>query len=488
MFTFNGHLTNRGVAETQTQKKYDSEVSLLADLYRNRGIDSFSYIEGMFAIAVYDEKKSMLVLARDDAGVKPLYYRVLQSYVVFASEMKSLIYVAGMPGISEQGLASYLDAKFCSEPIFQDIHEVPPGSITKIRKGRIEINPINAKYDENTSFREKFSSSLQGNCESDVDKKGITLLSAGIDSSLIAAHARNYGISDAITIGYKGNYEEDERKKAKDIAKHLELDFHDVEVDCTKILDLLYKCMYHLEEPLFTPVSISTYCLYEAVKELGFSFALSGEGADELYCGYEFYSRMSRQRSIESQMKIFFEEHAWLTPAWRDRLFPDIPVGFNSKYCKNLDPLNSAREFGFRVKLPSYHLKRIDRLSMAASIEGRLPFLSRGVIMHSLNIPALERVSLGCKEPLFREGRISIPSKLSSVKKKFSAPVSTWLNCIGWSSIRELLLLSGYEKKLGIRKSDLECFLKECEISPDHHGEVWGMLVLFVWSDVIETW
>jgi asparagine synthase (glutamine-hydrolysing) len=298
----NGEIYNY-VELTDTLKKKGhrfatrSDTEVLLHGYEEWGLSYLDRVNGMFATALYDTRNRELILARDRAGQKPVYYTYRDGRFIFASEVKAILeskYVEAEP--NPDALDAYLGLRYTPQPhtFFKDIQVLPAGHVLRLSNGDIEINrywdvrigtPIRVGDDEAVEqMEELFLDSIRLTMRSDVPVGAY--LSGGVDSSLIVSTMCR--VSDKVktySIGFDSPI--DETGQARTLARHLGTDHH--EITCTADdLNLLPKVVWHLDRPVGEPLIAAYYKLAQATSE-DLKVVLAGEGADELFAGYSFH-------------------------------------------------------------------------------------------------------------------------------------------------------------------------------------------------------
>ncbi len=277
----------------------DTEVLLRA--WRRWGTDCLPRLRGMFAFAVFDERTGELVLARDQLGIKPLFFVRRGRGLVFASELKALAGAVGGLHVDDAALVASLLYYWVpdSRCAFREAEKLPPGSWLRCRPdGRVErghfwslrdVAEQAAQATEEPDLDAVIAESTRRHMLSDVPVA--TFLSGGLDSSYLTALAAGHqpGIS-AYTIGFRSEDAKfeampDDLRYARQVAQRFGVDLQEIEI-APDVLDLLPQMTYHLDEPIGDPAAINTFLICSAAREAGVKVMLSGMGADELFAGY----------------------------------------------------------------------------------------------------------------------------------------------------------------------------------------------------------
>jgi asparagine synthase (glutamine-hydrolysing) len=418
----------------------DTEVIIHA--YEEYGVDCLQYLEGMFAFAIWDG--SQLFIARDRLGIKPLFYTQTPNGFVFGSEVRCLLAYPGVQAIPNfQTFYRYFTFGFTIDAAtaFENIHQLTPGDyLTYSAETGLQVHaywrPTFSSEVRNLDFaqaaeqlRQLFSDSVRDHLISDVPV-GITL-SGGLDSSSVLAHMVKYyeGQIDAFTLGY--GREDDEFPFADLAAQIFDVRHHRRTVSFEQTARNIPRMLYHLEEPLPHVVASTTYELGRLVHEHA-KVTLIGEGGDELLAGYVQYRVMARRFQM---LPGFVRQRAFLLgylsegQFWLPRLFTrDVrrtlsdfhPVHdeYLPHYLGKPDNMTGAQYFEIRNELPNNQLARIDRLTMAHSVEARVPFLDHKLVNFCYSLPPDYKLNGLMEKYILREViRQDLPEALANRRK-----------------------------------------------------------------------
>lgn len=301
---FNGEIYNYQELQEKVLKNghklaTKSDTETIIHLYEDYGVDCLQYLEGMFALAIWDSNKQRLLLARDRMGEKPLHWSIFQNQFIFSSEIKAILaHPAATKTLNEDALQQYLTLEYVPAPfsLFKDIHKLLPAHYLIVENGQITIKNYwqprtnELAISENQALIESeklLSKSIQLRLIADVPL-GL-FLSGGIDSSLIAAlAAKNVsGRLKTFSIGFSDK-SFDESNHAQTVAKYLGTDHECFEFDSQVALSTMTDLWEVLDEPIADASIVPTYCLSKMTKEK-VTVALAGEGGDELFGGYPTY-------------------------------------------------------------------------------------------------------------------------------------------------------------------------------------------------------
>ena len=454
-----------------------SDVEPLMPLYLDRGIGSMTELDGMFALAIWDTRRRRLLLARDRAGEKPLFWRVTGSEVWFASEIQALL-TAESPRLDRSALGDYVRLGYAREPrtLVQGIEKVPAGTTLVFdsptpdshRFWRPESVPVaDIRADTAESELERLLSGAVAKQIAAEVPTGV-LTSGGVDSALLAVLAsRTLGTQPlrTFTVGFAdAGY--DERRAAATVAGIVRSTHVSVSVDEAALHAALDVITDRVAEPISDPAILPSYLLArEARKHVG--VVLSGEGADELFGGYPTYlgHRVApAYRKLPGAMRATLEalvrslpvSHGKVTTDFLLRRFlahvherplqrhvswfgtglsseilsQDLPKGSGLDHEDMGDSLRSAMLFDYCTYLSDNLLPKIDRASMLVGLEARAPYLDRDLTTFALGLPTSLRVRrLETKWLLKRLARRLLPTSIARRRKRgLSVPIAAWIN------------------------------------------------------------
>ena len=464
------------------------DVEVILPLHEAHGNEFVNLLNGMFALALYEADPHRLTLTRDRLGIKPLYWaKVKGGGILFASEIKPLL-VSGLihPAVNEASVSSYLAHGYVPAPntLFKGINKLPPGhQLIAEANGAVTVQrywrprpakdiPVKAADIEDYLI-ELLSDSLKMQLRSDVPLGA--LLSGGIDSGLMVAIAA--GLIDRPLETYTVRFEGatvDETPLAAMVSERYGTNHHELSIPETGIGDHLLHLAWHTEEPLNDAALLPNFMIENALgKHL--RVALNGSGGDEIFARYNRYFQMPIERRFMSLPKpIRYLTKKCFSPmrSWQlDRAghfnknrgqyvhdhttsFPapvraimgnvqNIPDSIQAQSFANFsgDPQTGALIADLESYLPEDLLLLLDRSSMAASVEGRVPFLDHRLVEAALALPSDFRTPGG--EPKGLERRIAskfLPEPvLNAPKRGFAAPVPNWMRAGLGEKARRLL-------------------------------------------------
>jgi asparagine synthase (glutamine-hydrolysing) len=538
---FNGEIYNfRELRETLTQagisfrSRSDTEVLLEGlNLY---GVEFLQRLNGMFAIAWYSIPERRLILARDHAGIKPLYYflRADRKGLAFSSQYNALLHTPwAMPGsVQRDVLCLYLRLHHIPPPfaLLENTFQLYPGSYLSIDgSGRMEMKqwwklPDEPQPDLNprdtiATLRDTLKSTIERQRLADVPL-GV-FLSGGIDSPLVSAVTQNQVGPDlkAFTISSPGWWQ-DEGEIAREYARQMQVSIRVHNVTPEDALAAIPLIMEAQHEP-FADFSILPTLLISRFAREEVTVALSGDGGDELFFGYERPMSLLRsgtdfrwpqpmrmalyaagkyglgpKRSdvIVSRTPghYYFEAHSRLKKDALEWIAPDLkdlPSNFSlydySEYDGNIGLANYSRRVEFYGQLQR-GLKKVDMASMFNSLEVRVPLLDRDVIDLSLRIDPFECMRNGTRKAVLRDllGTFVPPESIPKPKRGFSIPLTSWLRGPLRSMIEDTLISRNlYPEGVFERKGVEKLWQQHLSEEADHKWGLWTLLALQWWAE-----
>ena len=463
-----------------------SDTEVLVHGYEQWSEELVQRLNGQFAFALLDRRNARLLLARDRTGIKPLHYAVEGDRLVFASELKALLRDPSLrKGIDPVALDEYLAYEFVPSPrsIVRGISKLRPGHT--LTWSLAERRPVIKRYwapvlnddgdqsrvrsleDEGAELLSVLRESVRKELISDVPL-GV-FLSGGIDSSAVAAMMTQLGGDvKSFSVGF-AERSFDEASHARTVARHLGTDHHELTLEPRMLLDLVARLPQLLDEPMGDASIIPTYLL-SAFTRQHVKVALGGDGGDELFAGYptlqahrlaDYYLRaparlrhgvvepvVRRLPVSRSNLSFDFRAKRFVSGAaypvaerhqrWMGSFAPEERVAVLAADVRRevaepddygtLDPLNQVLMLDMRLYLENDILVKLDRASMMASLEGRVPLLNNDFVAYATALPLdLKLRGLTSKFLLKRALRGLLPDSILSRRKKgFGIPVAEW--------------------------------------------------------------
>lgn len=523
----------------------DTEV--LLHLYRQFGRDMLNKLEGMFAFALYDSASGRLLLARDHVGQKPLLYSITHDRIIFASEAKALLHHPMIRGeIDKNSITSYFTNGYIKNPesVWCDIRKLPPGCSMFLSESSRDPEPywqptacmINLAGDELAELvRQKVSEAVKSHMVSDVPLGA--LLSGGIDSSVVVAvmsqEAGKAGGVRTFTAGFEDT-RFDERRWARQVADRCETDHTEFTIGDPSE-DAVDRIVAMYDEPFGDSSALPTWLICQAARQ-HVTVALTGDGGDEAFAGYDRYramainenmssagylgirlaaglARMIAPHDERSKLRRFirFADGIALPPALQyfqyRRLFdpddlsrllqPDFVADIDVDACREHfcdqfedgdyeNEVARAQVHDIMTYLPDDLLVKTDIASMAASLELRAPLLDQKVISTGISLPVNAKIaSRYGKMVLRRAFQDLLPEEVVYRRKTgFGVPLDAWMRGPMINPLRDAVI-DGRMQKQGILNPQAVAGLINDHMTQkgDHRHRLWALLVLQRWLD-----
>lgn len=480
---FNGEIYNflelkEEMSDYTFQSNCDTEVIIAA--YQKWGIQFVDHIQGMFAIALFDRKKEQLFLIRDRIGKKPLYYWLEGENIVFASELKPIMECPGFKGkIRTEIIPRYLYQQYINAPdtIYSDVYKLEPGAVLQYENGEIktwkywDIKDVYQKMSKNpVTDYEQAKQELKDILRTAVKQRMIAdvplgaFLSGGYDSSLVTAIAQECSDTPVKTFSIGFNEERfNEAKYAKAVADYLGTHHTETYISEKEMFELVESIPKYYDEP-FADSSQIPSMLVSALARKDVIVALSGDGGDEFFCGYNIYENVAQAQMLDiaggmvngvlsvpgihnlynrlpfrvkvvaenrgKETKTQFCSGSYLTTAYSMVLGEHIDCRYpiESKYGEK-DWQIRRMLLDMDTYLPGDILCKMDRASMKYSLENRCPILDTNVMEYSYRLPHSFKYNKGVKKRILKDIAYDyIPKELlERPKVGFGVPLDKWL-------------------------------------------------------------
>jgi asparagine synthase (glutamine-hydrolysing) len=442
--SYNGEIYNFSEIRAELQARghvfrtrSDTEVILKA--YAEYGGECVDHFDGMFAFALWDDRKKELFAARDRFGEKPLFHaRDRIGNILFASEIKALL-ALGLEGeVDAAALDHYLFLKYTprDRSIYRGIHVLPPACRATVRNGaltqshywQLARQPCSLSYGEAVEVgRDLIRNSVRRRLTGDVAIG--TFLSGGIDSTLIAAFAQEQydGELRAFSIGYRGD--RDELPFARQVAARLGIPIHGAPIP-ENVMEELEKTAAYFDEPHGDTANVAQQLLSALVAQHG-KVALAGDGADELFLGYDWYREAAATAApadaYMEKITIFPEDLRRSLLARGEVAADRLPASLPNP--DGEDEIDAINRFDIAHYLSGQLLPKVDRASMMHGLEVRCPFLDHKLAQFAYSLPREYKMDRSSGKRLLRDlCRKVMPGDLASRPKQgFGAPLQDWL-------------------------------------------------------------
>lgn len=479
VITFNGEIYNFAEIRKDLEEKghvfsTNADTEVLIHGYEEYAEGILDKLRGMFAFVIYDINTHEVFAARDFYGIKPFYYATMDDTFFFGSEIKSfLIHPDFKKELNEKMLEYYLTFQYSagSETFFKNVFKLMPGHYLKYKDGELEIKKYyelefevdNSKsYDEwHDGIKEKLEDSIKAHKVSDVEVG--SFLSSGVDSSFIAASS---DVDKTFTVGFNDE-KYSEISYAKDLSSKINTQNISKVITKEEYFKNLSNIMYYMDEPLADPSAIALYFVTKIASE-NVKVSLSGEGADEIFGGYNIYQEsfvwpwyykvpypirkviggiagllpshrglnflVRRGKKLEDRFVgnafIFDNKEVSKILAGKRQTkgFQDLTAIYYDSV-KDYDNVTKMQYIDFNFWLIGDILLKADKMSMANSLEVRVPFLDRPLIDYARGIPTEYKVDKFKTKKIFRDiAHEKLESKVSDKKKLgFPVPIRVWM-------------------------------------------------------------
>ncbi len=561
---FNGEIYNHAELRAGLERRghryrsrTDSET--IIHLYEERGLDFVKEIEGDFAIAIWDERRARLVLARDRVGVKPLYFYLHEGRLIFASEIKAILAHPSVPAeLDEESLQHYLSFLTTPAPrtLFKGVGKIPAGHMLVCgRGGDVELvrywdalPPAAASNGARVVREEEYRAEILRLLRESIRKRMMSdvpfgvFLSGGVDSSAnVALMAEQMSRPvETFTVAYRDHAELNELDSAREIARRFSTNHHEVLIGEREMREFLPDLVFHQDEPLADPVCVPLYFVSKLARESGTIVVQVGEGSDELFSGYDKYVKYLRlyerfwrraealpgvarraagalarplvsaatgkaeaaelARRFGAGEALFWGAAVVFDETLKSRLVsPQARAGRLSTYEVVREDLERvARErpasdflarmtyLELKLRLPELLLMRVDKMTMAASVEARVPFLDHQLVEYAMGVPrALKVEGRSGKHVLKRALEEVLPRDVLYRRKRgFGAPVEGWFRGAAAAELEARVMTSTLRRR-GLFDYDFiaRLFAEHRRGARDWGFHLWALLNLSLWYE-----
>lgn len=483
---FNGEIYNyetlmQTLRDAGHQFRTNSDTETIVHAYEEYGLDFVDHLQGMYGIALWDDKLKRLVLVRDRLGEKPLFYSENGGNLFFASEIKAIFKAIDQRPVDHQAVCDFFGSGYVTEPrtFYKNVRKLGPGQMAVFQDSTLSIRDY-WKHNPASRFTGTFSQAVDELDQRLLDTMKLCLksdvevgafLSGGVDSSLIVAQMKKLSAEvQTFSVGYGSEaLGFNELKHAKTVSDHVGTDHHELILDASSNIRLLPEIIYHYDEPHGEPTSMLVYLLCQYVQK-SVKVALSGTGGDEIFYGYPRHGGLhylrryrllpkivrthiieriadglpesTRGGNFSKRVKRFVSgaakppEEAYLT--WVKLLNPDLQdqlVAEDVRSCAD-DPagdeflkrilLSTERpelmdricELDVGGYLPEYQLTYMDRMSMANSLEVRAPLCDYALVEFVTSLPVEMRLRGTRSKHIFKEvAKRYLPKEIVERKK-----------------------------------------------------------------------
>lgn len=539
---FNGEIYNyielrQKLVESGYSFKTSSDTEVILAMYAHKGKECVNELRGMFAFAIWDVKNETLFAARDPFGIKPFYYFETEERLFISSEQKSIKVLTEQQELSQENIQHYLTYQYVPEPgcLSKNIFKLKPGHyLTKKPNEKIVIacynkksfSPLNKSFSEFTDkTRAVMEESVAKHMRSDVPVGAF--LSSGIDSTIIVALAKQHNPKlKTFTVGFetKGFSEVD---LAKETAEELGVENIHKLITPEEFVGELGNIIWHMDDPVADPAAVPLYFVAkEASKHV--KVVLSGEGADELFGGYNIYREPLALKWINwlpksmkfllNRLALIFpegikgrnyllrgttslseryvgnayifsekEKQQLLTSYSRNKPFTDITKGFYND-SEAYGESSQMQYIDLNTWLPGDILVKADRMTMAHSLELRVPFLDKEVFDIARQIPDHAKISHGTTKFVLREAvKGLVPDSVLYRKKLgFPVPIRHWLRNELYDWAKNVIKFSATTDVIFNETEVLSLLEEHASKKKDNSRKLWAVLSFMIWYSIYE--
>ncbi len=558
---FNGEIYNHAsLREGLEQRGHvyasrtDSETIL--HLYEERGLDFVQDIEGDYAIALWDADREQLVLARDRAGVKPLYFYHRNGLFIFASEIKAIVqHPAVTPEVNEEALYHYLTFVTTPAPqtLFRGIQKLPAGHMLIVdRSGKARISqywdalpsasPKLTDSEHEANILKLLRDSIKKRMMADVPF-GV-FLSGGVDSSANVALMSELMTRPVrtFTVGFHDCEELNELESARAISQRFGTDHHEVMIGREEMQRFLPELVFHQDEPIADPVCVPLYYVSKLARDTGTIVVQVGEGSDELFGGYDWFrtylqiqerfwrhaerfpvavrragsvlakplikkllkKRMASEhvRRLGAGESLFWGGAVVFDETMKSRVLStemrarynglstyDVVRNYQEAIAAARPDADAAARMTYlelKLRLPELLLMRVDKITMATSVEARVPFLDHHLIEYAMNLPRELKVKGQTGKHILKRALESIlpADVLYQPKRGFGAPVREWFRGAEGEKLMQQIMNSSLRERKFFDYSFISGLADEHRREVrDWSANLWCLLNLSVWYD-----
>lgn len=544
---FNGEIYNFPELKNELESyghtfKTRSDTEVIVHGYKQWGTDVLNHLNGMFGLAIWDEKKQRLILARDRMGIKIVYYKIEDGLLYFGSEIRAIL--AGLkkkPDINPAAINLFLRYRYTPAPhtIYKDIQKLAAGTCLIVENGNVELkrwwnykpqpfDPVPKEAQVKEEILELYRQAVKSHLLSDVPL-GI-LLSGGVDSSMLLALMNEFGENwKSFTVGYGKSFHDDELEDAKETADIFNSSHYSVEINQERFEETLSKIIACVEEPIASSSIVPMYHVCQKARQ-EVKVALMGQGPDELFGGYtrhlgvqygkywrsmpvsmqkpirRLLSMLSRnesvrrglyslevpQRMIRYQQIFSVMSESLIDGLFKDKVLPEGTGDLILDSWKDLetliektDELSGFQYLEIRSSLPDELLMYGDKLSMAHSLEVRVPYLDQKIVEYVERLPANYKIRFGNRKWIHKQVCSDyLPKQIINRKKRGFAVnvVDKWFKESLSNEFDSLLLDKDSRMYNFLKPQEVKSLYKDhTDGKADNHKILFSLIVLEKW-------
>ncbi len=519
-----------------------SDTEVIIHGYKQWGTDVLNHLNGMFGLAIWDEKKQRLIIARDRMGIKIVYYKIEDGLLYFSSEIRAIL--AGLnkkPDINPAAINLFLRYRYTPAPhtIYKGIQKLAAGTCLIVENGNVELkrwwnykpqtyNPVPKIAQVKEELLELYRQAVKSHLLSDVPL-GI-LLSGGVDSSMLLALMNEFGKNwKSFTVGYGKSFHDDELEDAKETADIFKSSHYSVEINQESFEETLSKIISCVEEPIASSSIVPMYHVCQKARQ-EVKVALMGQGPDELFGGYTrhlgvqygrywrsipntmrkpiskvlsklprnesirrgLYSLEVPQRMVRYQQIFSVMSESLIDGLFREKVLPYKTGDLILDSWKDLetliektDELGGFQYLEIRSSLPDELLMYGDKLSMAHSLEVRVPYLDQKIVEYAEQLPSDYKIRFGIRKWIHKEVCADyLPKQIINRKKRGFAVnvVDRWFKESLSNEFDSMLLDNSSRMYDFLNPKEIQLLYKDhTEGKADNHKILFSLIVLEKW-------
>ena len=529
---FNGEIYNYQALRAELLQnghvfKSDTDSETILHLYEEEGEECVKRLRGMFAFCLYDKKKNLFFGARDRFGIKPLFYTETTELFALASEAKAFTRLPGFTArVNTRALPHYLTFQYVPEPetMFADVYKIPPAhtfvwsenKLTLKRYWRAEFKPRAdlSWEDALEGTRQVMRQSVKLHTQADVPWGAF--LSGGIDSTVIVALLRELGPVSTFSVGYEDEgYSE--LAEAAESAGFLETDHHQYLIPPGEFWEHLPRLVWHFDEPVADPAAIALYFVARMAKQK-ITVTLSGEGADEVFGGYGIYREPMSLQPLSRLPKPLLQAAHRLMPSFlpgknylrraktplEERYFGNALIFSEAEKAKLLknkrflpptavteplfkeaaayDDVQKMQYIDIHTWMTGDILVKADKMTMANSLELRVPYLDHHVFEFAATIPTKYKIKGQLTKIALRQAFAGVvpPSAVNRPKRGFPVPTRVWLRGKLGKEVAALLADPALDKFFE-RGQVQKLIADHRQNRADNSRKIWTLVIFALW-------
>ena len=518
----------------------NSDTEVIVHLFEEHGARCVEHLRGMFGLAVWDNVERSLFIARDRMGIKPLYYTQQNGTLVFGSEIKSLLeHPEVTASLDHQALATYLSLKYVPAPrtMFAGIQSLPPAHCMTISGGHVTTCRYwDVSYEKPAAIKSEaeFADELDAHLRESIglrlrsDVPFGAFLSGGIDSSIIVALMSEMLEEPVKTfsVGFAGGEEADELPYAKKVADHFGCDHHTLVINGSDFVEHAESVLWHLDQPIADQATAATHMVAKLARQ-NVKMVLTGEGGDELFAGYARYvgnqyeklfrplpafagkllRRGADQLPGMRRAKIALgaltqSDESTRLSNWFPMLSDDAKHNLMSEHlrhfdqpasrlfadhlrrCDSSEPLDRMLHADCNLWLPDYLLLRGDKLTMANSLEARVPLLDHKLVEFAAALPTNMKLRGKTRKYLLKKvASRYLPDEIIHRRKQgFPIPIDVWMRNEAKPMVHDLLSADTIARRGLFNPQVIEKLISRHQCgSHDCSTELWGLMSVEMW-------